>query len=642
MNPKLTKPTNKSEEQKQPEEVLFEVKEFEQGEKETDRVEYVNKRIREMAEARNQPFKYFGLKNQSTNKQEYLTLKEYIDESEKRLNGLLEKPSHKDDWQTNISDNITRDKFISIIGRLSSQRMKAQFLNNDGLPTDIAKIITNLYEAAARGKNGMGKDEPFLYDSLFEAGSKGTCVREETYFLGKRKVKDHDRFKKSGEVKYKTIYEYEDVCSKVIPLEEFYPGDISKRNIQEMPDCATVQFPSYASFRQEFADYDNSKYVEKKTMSNEEKTLFCVDDTKEDIVRVVKYYNRITDSFDIVAGDVLLTKIDNPLPHPHKQLPFNSGIGEMLSPKFFYGMSIPMKLSSMQDMNNTILNMTFDQLYLALMTPIFNSSGADIDIDWLYPKSVIDLPKGTNPNAIREFQTNTNNISVSQNMLGLIRQRLDENSSSGSEQSGISGNGRAKTAEEVATAREAAMDISAMFLRFMEWAEEDRAEQRIQNMLYYYSKPMKNGKYRKIVIDNVRLLKGELGRMMINITKEPRMPEELDKMNETTEEMSQVVDITPELLRNFKYMIKIVPNASLKETEAMKLNKEMQWFQLTAQNPMVNQKENIKDLAEAYGKDVNKIIAQEQPIQIPGMEGLQAPAPLPTAPGADKMITPQL
>ena len=646
MNPKEQANQNlKHETELQPEEKMLEVEDFNQGEKEKDRVRFVEKRLEELVNTRNQGFKYFGMKNQNTNKQEYLTLIDYINESEKRLNGDLPKPEHKDDWQANIFDNITRDKFISIISRLSAQRMKAQFLNNEGLPSDTAKIVTNLYEAAARGKNGLGKDEKFLFKSLFEAGAKGTVVREETYFLGKRKIKDHEHFRKTEELKFKTIYEYEDVYSKVIPLEEFYPGDITKQDIQEMPDCAVVQFPDYATFRQEFADYENAKYVQKGTISKEEQALFNIDSTKEEVVRVVKYYNRITDSHDIVAGGVLLTKVGNPLPHPHKQLPFNAGMFEMISPQFFYGMSLPMKLASMQDMNNSLLNMTFDQLYIALMTPIFNSSGADIDIDWLYPKAVIDLPRGTNPNAIRELNTNPNNITLAQNAMAIIKRRMDEGAASGSEQSGISGAGRSKTAEEVATAREAAMEISGMFLRFMEWSEEDRAEQRIQNMLYYYSKPLKsNGKYRKIVVDNVRLLQGELGKMMVNITKEPRKKEELDKINLQTEEMSQVVDVTPELLRNFNYMVKIVPNASLKDTESTRINKELSWYQITAQDPMFNQKEVRKDLAEAFGKDISKIMAVEQPAQtpIPGMEGMPTPpvSPIPASAGAQKEIKP--
>lgn len=630
----------------QPEEAMLEIEEYKEGDKENDRIRFVESRVREMVELRNQGFMWFGLKNKNSNKQEYLKLVQYINESEKRLNGILEKSAQKDDWQSNIFDNITRDKFISIISRLSAQRMKAQFLNNEGMPSDIAKIVTNLYEAAGRGKNGIGKDEQFLYLSLFEAGAKGTVIREETYFEGKRKIKDFRTFNKKGKVVFKYIYEYEDVYSKIVPLEEFYPGDLTKLNIQEMADCATVSFPDYATFRQEYCSYEKAKYVQPtQVVSQEERTLFNIDSNKENVVRLIKYYNRITDSHDIIANGVLLTKLENPLPHPHKQLPFNVGRYEILSPNFFYGMSFPIKLSSMQDMNNTILNLTFDQLIIALQSPIFNSSGADIDIDWLYPKKVIDLPRGTNPNLIREFNTDPNNITLGQNAMAIIKQRIDENAAAGSEQSGIAGAGRAKTAEEVATAREAAMEIAAMFLRFMEWAEEDRAEQRVQNMIYYYSKPLKsNGKYRKLVIDNVRLLQGELGKMVVNITKTPRLPEELDKENLQTEEMSQVVDITPELLRNFKYMVKIVPNSSMKDTESTRINKELSWYQLTAQDPMFNQKENRKNLAEAFGKDISKILAVEEPVEsvMPGLEGMPtAPQGMPVEAGAQKEIKPK-
>lgn len=508
--------------EKQPEEELKEIEKKEQTPDQKARVTFIEGEVKKMAEMRNQGYKWFGLKDDRTNKQKYLNLIEYINESEKRLNGTLEKPAHKDDWQANIFDNITRDKFISILSRLSAQRMKAQFFNIEGLSTDVAKIVTNLYDAAGRGKNGQGKDEVHLFNSMFEAASKGTTVREETYRLGKRRVKSTKN--KDGSWNYKTIYEWEDVWSKIVPIEEFYPGDITKTNIQEMGKCSIVQHPSFESFKVEYSDYEAINSVSPMTeMTSEEKTLFNVDKIPEEgVVRIMKYYNRITDSFDITANGILLTQLGNPLPHPHKQLPFNVARFELLSTNFFYGMSLPFKLVSMQDVTNSIWNMMLDQLYIALMTPIFNASGTEIDIDWLYPKSVIDLPKGADTNAIKEFSTDKNNITVAQNALMIVKRRMDENAASGSEQSGVAGAGRAKTAEEVATAREAAMEIMGLFLKFMEWAEEDRAEQRIQNMLYYYSKPMKsNGQYRKIVVDNVRLLQQELGTMFVNITKTP-------------------------------------------------------------------------------------------------------------------------
>ena len=47
---------------------------------------------------------------------------------------------------------------------------------------------------------------------------------------------------------------------------------------------------------------------------------------------------------------------------------------ELLSNNFFYGMSMGFKLSSMQDMTNSLWNLSLDQLILSLKTPIFNYS----------------------------------------------------------------------------------------------------------------------------------------------------------------------------------------------------------------------------------------------------------------------------
>ena len=624
----------KTKDEPQEEEKLKETKEEKQSGAHQARVRFVNEEVKAMQSQRDQGYEFFGYNDDNKK----LTLIDYINESEKRLNSIIEKPDWKDDWQNNVFDPITREKFNAVLARLAAQRMKAQFFNDEGLATDLAVIITNMYEKAARGRNGLGKDEVFLYRSMFEAASKGTVIREESYRLGKRKIKIGQP-DKNGKVKYKIIYEWEDVWSEIVPLEEWYPGDISKLDIQEMGKCARVSYLEYETFRQKFADYKDVDLVKPiNELTDEEKTQFSISEDREDgVVKVSKYYNRLTDSFDIAANNILLTPLGNPLPHPHKQLPFTVGRFELLSNKFFYGMSLSFKLAGMQDVSNSIWNMMLDEMYIALHKPIFNASGAEIDIDWLYPRSVIDLPKNTDTNKIREFQI-TPQANVAQAALTIIKNRMDESSAISREQSGSSGGGRARTAEEVATAREAALDIMGMFLTFMEWAEEDRAEQRVQNMLYYYSKPKKNGKYRRFIVDNVRLIGNELGKMEVNITKAPRVKDELNQANMQTEEMSQIVDITPDILRNFKYLIKIIPNSSMKETEFRRKQEELQWYQLTAANPMINQKENLKDLAEIFGKDISKILNQEQPEMIPEDLGGAMPKLPANASGVDKMM----
>jgi len=160
----------------------------------------------------------------------------------------------------------------------------------------------------------------------------------------------------------------------------------------------------------------------------------------------------------------------------------------------------------------------------------------------------------------------------------------------------------------------------------MEWAEEARLEQRAKNLLYYYSKRLKStGKHRKVVVENVRLLNDALGKMEINIRPNPRSQEQLNVLNERTEENSQVVDIKPSAIRNAKIVAELVPNSSLKETEREKKENEIAWRKLTGEDPMVNQEESLKALAEVYGKDPSKVIKSQPALsaldQIPGQQG---------------------
>lgn len=601
-----------------------------------DRVrDYVHKRITritEMVEARNQAFKEFN----------GMTLLEYIEESQRRLNGQTVPSDFKDAWQADVFDNVTRNKYLAILARISAQRMKAHFINDDDLDPVVGRIISNLYEKRARGKNGVGNDSFLLFNSLFECGSKGTVVVETCYKDGRRRVKT-SKDPKSGAWKYKTLFEWEDTWSQVVPLEEFYPGDIKKLLVQEMGDCAVISKMSYDDFKIKYGDYSNiSKVVSCMNMTNRDLEEAGINDAEAgDDVFVMRYYNRNSDSYDLIANGILLTPMGNPLPNAHKQLPFVSAQHERIANNFFYGMSFPHKLSSFQDMNNALLNMMLDMMFIALKTPIFNATGKEIDSDWLYPNQVINLPKGTNTNSIQQYQMNTH-LNEGSGLLGIIQSRMNESASISHEGTGVSGVGRSKTAEEVATAREAAMEIIGLFLRQMEWLEENRAEQVIQIMLEKYPQRLKStGKYRRFIIDSVRLLNEEMGKVELNITEKPRDKQDLNMQNLKTPEVSQVIDITPAMIMNVKGFIKIVPGSSIKETEDQAKKSEIAWYELTKDNQLINQKENIKQLADRWGKDVNKIMKTESSSDFASLiNGMKSGQPIPVKQPASRPSNP--
>ena len=68
--------------------------------------------------------------------------------------------------------------------------------------------------------------------------------------------------------------------------------------------------------------------------------------------------------------------------------------------------------------------------------------------------------------------------------------------------------------------------------------------------------------------------------------------------------------------------IRIIPNSSVKDSEADKINKDITFYQMTAQNPLVDQVKNLKDLAAGFGKDDDIVKEQQAPQEQDVMAGL--------------------
>ena len=95
------------------------------------------------------------------------------------------------------------------------------------------------------------------------------------------------------------------------------------------------------------------------------------------------------------------------------------------------------------------------------------------------------------------------------------------------------------------------------------------------------------------------------------------------------------------LNKDYEMEIRIVPNSSVKESEADKKNKDIAFYQATAENPLIDQEVNIRDFARAFDKP-DDIVKRPEDVQqqgdmaqegagLPGMPGMQGtPAGGPT------------
>jgi len=161
----------------------------------------------------------------------------------------------------------------------------------------------------------------------------------------------------------------------------------------EAKDICWEQLPSLDQFQNEF---ENSKdpYIIKenvKKVQNVQDTItsyttsqpfFQVPATiSKNKVRLLRYWNKITDKYMIIANDILIR--NGPMPYNHmgrKELPF--ALHKAFDwPHQLYGMGFPRMLESTQAEDETLRNMALNQLKLILNPPIVYNREFEDDID---------------------------------------------------------------------------------------------------------------------------------------------------------------------------------------------------------------------------------------------------------------------
>lgn len=177
-------------------------------------------------------------------------------------------------------------------------------------------------------------------------------------------------------LKEEEIIDFDDVMLEVVPLEELYvdPGAESfNGTYKSARDCCWVQ---YLPVQQVISMFKNSAdpFIKKENITAElikHSNSFGLDSKDQetvsilkyknnsDLVCLVRYYNKETDQFLIVANGCLIR--DGVLPYNHKQLPF-SIYKYIPVPNCFYGVGLGTLLDNIQQSDELFLAI---QQYLA-------------------------------------------------------------------------------------------------------------------------------------------------------------------------------------------------------------------------------------------------------------------------------------
>lgn len=425
------------------------------------------------------------------------TLIQYVDDNDRRLNGFrpTKLEQDKEDWQSNVFDNVTRVKLKAFVAGIALQIPEQTFkaVNTDG--------IFSAYRAEAMKQlvrhSRLVDDNPKM-QVFFEAWQMlgaGTVIKYDGYVKAKHKARIVTGFDiDTGEVKWKE----EEVITKEkcvdidVPLSEFFISDFNIFNVQDQPAVAWVQHYTRSQLELEFGDYKNYEYIKDGASCSKfqsSTTTHFYDTWKNrvdatDDYEVIRFYSLAEDRYEIWCNGVDLLLAPMLWGKKVKRYPFSKAIREPFTgKKFFYGMALPHELEMHQDSKNIFWNTTLDKHIRSLLPPMLvgmaNKDLLDLEDEFVNQDNKIYVPDITQVKPFPYEGVSSGDIAI----LNMIQRALDLQSTDAN-QSGITGKG--VTAREIEKADANAQKLKGITFMFLEDLDLQKTRNRILNILMNY------------------------------------------------------------------------------------------------------------------------------------------------------------
>lgn len=580
-----------------------------------------------------------------------------IDDSERILNGYS--PSReeqgKENWQSNIVDNITRAKLRAIAAGvgLKVPEMIFDAVNANGLRS---KKRAEMMKQTTKKTFESGNPILHTFLEVWQMLSHGVLFEYEGYETGGAKRKRVTSFdSRTGEVEFES--EYVEMTGKPVSIilnpQEFYWADWYKKNVQDQPYIAWVQRYNKQELEQEFSKYKNYDYIKTKKqistgLSSMQETLYYKKWEKnvgDEEYEVFRYYSLEDDEYIIWVNGVEI--LYAPMlwgDEADKYYPFAHTIAEpFANPQFMVGMSFPQLLEGFQESKTTVINTLVDKLYRSLKPPTLVG---------LANKDLLDMAEELVDEDYKIYVPDVNQVkpfpfdSVQQAdmaMLSMLSQSIDSISidpgQQGIQQENV-------TARASLIADERSREQKSILFTFLEDLWRQKYRLRIPNILTHYLKDKaarSDFNDKTITIPDYNFGNGERGVLEIHIAQkksELLSIQEIEARELAMEEQGmpyKVISVMPSYLENWKYDYRVV-QGSLHNQSRMRQDQEfMEEVQtVTTLFPeffAANKDKYLENYLENRGKNISEFEppAEAPTLPVEGEEAAPEGAPAPIA-----------
>lgn len=567
-----------------------------------------------------------------------------IDDSEMILNGytLSRAEQGKEDWQSNMMDNVSRVKMKAIAAGvgLSVPGMSFVAKNKKGNRSQVrAEIFKNITQQTFKDGN------PTLHSfrEVWHMLAHGVIFEYEGYKTGgamRDRVVSFNSLTGDVETKKEYVKMNGKPFTTLINPQEFFWWTWYTNDVQQQPRIAWVQHYTLGNLELEFGKYKNFEYVkDKKGMSQisqlQGTTFFTqwedrVDD--ENDYEVFRMYDKERDLYEIWVNGVLLLSAPILWGDKEKVYPFAVQQAEYYAnTNFFVGMPFGQLMEAYQEHKNTVINTIIDKLYRSAKKPMLiglqNKDLFDVQDQFIDEDNKYYVP---DINQVKSFPYEGPNQGEFM-MLNVLDKGLEMISVDRAQQ-GQSAGGN-KTAREVVIADQRAQEIKGSLYLALEnlWLQKTRLRNRVVMSHYINDRAASETiKDQIISIEDYTFGDGSRGVLDIHIAKNKSdilSQDELEARAQAMEDQGlayKIVSFEKTYLDDWEYDFQILPDSFHKkeqELEKAEFDDEVMW--VATLNPeffAANKELYLKEKLAFRGKTMDDFM------QVP------PPAPAPTLP----------
>jgi len=609
------------------------------GEKQKKRIKFLYDERAEMIKNRDKPYVQFNDR----------TLKEFIDDSEKRLNAyVLDKASQgKEDWQANFATRAYANKAKALLAATARDVPGMQFNavnKNDQFDYFAGDIMKNLTNHSYNQGNPQ-EELFFLAWSNVGHGTVLSCEDIQKNVYQKSKIKSFDLL--TGDIKEEDeeVETYGEPYSYEVPLMNLLIKNFYIRDIQEQP--AIILESYYADkerFNAIFGKYPNAKFVKNLSdiKAEEHDTYFHAkwnESVKSErgylVSRYMNKYRGRRGTYRIVANgvelyngpmlwaDVTRKNFGRPV------YPIAKAIYEpFANSDFFYGNSMPNSAMGEGDVLNTLYNTSLDKQYRSMVPPLLvgmvNKDMLDLEDEVVAgdTKIYVDDINQVKPMELR-------GISDSDvKMIDLISHGLDLTTLDPHQEGAAQ---KYVTARAAVSADERARQLKGIFFMFMESLWLQKVRLRVPNILLSYTMPKLvkiigkdgatkiNEKYRLFNVEKTELSDGTKGTLGIEFRSDEDMVDRnaLKLDIEAEEERSflagklyEKIILSYGRLDQISFDVEIIPESLWKSSQAINMTMALEKTSLIQkffpEYFAANKELLFQDLIKAYGDNIER------------------------------------